>query len=148
VSFLDDKGRPGVTERVYVLPPGSQIGPISPEQRKALISGSIVAGVYEKTIDRESAYEKLKGRTDKKMPDEAPAAANGASKARAPAEEKPGGMLGSVIDSMGSIFGGGAKHTRATPAEQMIKSAASSIGREVGRQIIRGVLGSILGGRR
>ena len=62
VSLLDDKGRPSVTERVFVLPPGSQIGPITPEQRKALIAGSLVAGVYEKTVDRESAYEKLKGR--------------------------------------------------------------------------------------
>ena len=62
VSFLDDKGRPSVTERVFVLPPGSQIGPITPEQRQALIANSLVAGVYEKTVDRESAYEKLKGR--------------------------------------------------------------------------------------
>ncbi|MEK9953749.1 MAG: helicase HerA-like domain-containing protein, partial [Curvibacter sp.] len=59
VSLLDEKGRPGVTERVYVLPPGSQIGPVSPQQRQALLSGSVVAGVYEKTLDRESAYEKL-----------------------------------------------------------------------------------------
>src|SRR6201991_1549220 len=63
VSFLDSKGRPTVTERVYVLPPGSRIGPITPEQRQALIANSLVAGVYEKTVDRESAYEKLKGRT-------------------------------------------------------------------------------------
>ena len=62
VSFLDEKGRPSVTERVFVVPPGSQIGPITPEQRKALIEGSLVAGVYEKMVDRESAYEKLKGR--------------------------------------------------------------------------------------
>ncbi len=62
VSFLDSKGRPSVTERVFVLPPGSQIGPITPEQRKALMGSSLVAGVYEKTVDRESAYEKLKGR--------------------------------------------------------------------------------------
>jgi hypothetical protein len=61
-----------VTERVFVLPPGSQLGPITPDQRKALIAGSLVAGVYEKTVDRESAYEKLKGRADS-APD-APAA--------------------------------------------------------------------------
>jgi DNA helicase HerA-like ATPase len=48
VSFLDAKGRPSITERVYVLPPGSQIGPITPQQRQALIAGSLVAGVYEK----------------------------------------------------------------------------------------------------
>ena len=59
VSFLDAKGRPCPTERAYVLPPGSQIGPISPEQRRQLIAGSLVAGVYEKAVDRESAYERL-----------------------------------------------------------------------------------------
>ncbi|HRD98458.1 MAG TPA: DUF853 family protein, partial [Rubrivivax sp.] len=62
ISFLDAKGRPSVTERVFVLPPGSQIGPISPAQRQALLQGSLVAGVYEKLVDRDSAYEKLKGR--------------------------------------------------------------------------------------
>ncbi|MFX8199530.1 helicase HerA-like domain-containing protein, partial [Acinetobacter baumannii] len=62
VSLLDDHGRPSITERVYVLPPGSQIGPISPAQRQALIAGSLVAGVYEKQLDRESAYEKLTGK--------------------------------------------------------------------------------------
>jgi uncharacterized protein len=156
VSFLDDKGRPSVTERVFVLPPASQIGPITTEQRKALIASSIVAGAYEKTIDRESAYEKLKGRTVAKMPDAAPdagsgaAAGSGTGNADAPAPS--GGMfdsvLGSVKDGLGGIFGGGTRHTRTTPGEQMVKSAASAIGREVGRQIIRGVLGSILGGRR
>src|SRR5882757_945168 len=62
ISLLDEKGRPCPTERVFVIPPGSQIGPITAEQRAALIAGSLVAGVYEKTVDRESAYEKLKGR--------------------------------------------------------------------------------------
>mgnify|MGYP000897026219 CR=1 FL=1 len=62
VSLLDEKGRPGITERVFVLPPGSQIGPITPAQRQALVAGSLVAGTYEKVEDRESAYEKLKGR--------------------------------------------------------------------------------------
>jgi hypothetical protein len=67
VSFLDDKGRPSVTERVFVRPPTSQIGPITAEQRKTLLAESIVAGVYEKMVDRESAYEKIKGRTDERM---------------------------------------------------------------------------------
>jgi uncharacterized protein len=149
VSFLDEKGRPGITERVYVLPPGSQIGPITPEQRKVLIATSIVAGAYETTVDRESAYEKIKGRTDKKMPAEAPANGKGdAAKGENGKEEKSGGMFGSIMDSVGNVFTGGAKHTRSSVGEQMIKSAASSIGREVGRQILRGVLGSIMGGGR
>jgi hypothetical protein len=53
---------------------------------------------------------------------------------------------GGLLDTLGGLLGGGAKRTRASAGEQLIKSAASSIGREVGRQIIRGVLGSILGG--
>lgn len=137
VSFLDEKGRPAVTERVYVLPPGSQIGPVSPEQRKALITGSVVAGVYEKIVDRESAFERLSQRTQAKQ-------AEVQAQQEAQAQEKAAG--GGLLDSLGGILGGGAKRTRASAGEQLIKSAASSIGREVGRQIIRGVLGSILGG--
>jgi uncharacterized protein len=152
VSFLDEKGRPGVTERVYVLPPGSQIGIITPEQRQALIASSIVAGVYEKTVDRESAYEKIKGRTAENMAGETDALQKGKeiakeagkSAADGAGEEASGGWLG----GLGNILGGGAKRTRASAGEQLIKSAASSIGREVGRQIIRGVLGGILGRRR
>jgi DNA helicase HerA-like ATPase len=142
VSFLDEKGRPGVTERVFVLPPASQIGPITAAQRQALIAGSIVAGVYEKTLDRESAFEKIKGRAETKPATQAPAnTANEGS--NAPAAAPAGGGL---LDSIGSIFGGGTRGTRTSAGEQLIRSAASSVGREVGRQIIRGVLGSIFGG--
>ena len=81
VSFLDAKGRPCETERVYVLPPGSQIGPITPAQRQALLQNSLVAGVYEQTQDRESAYELLKGNL------EAHAQANATTDA--PDERKP-----------------------------------------------------------
>jgi uncharacterized protein len=155
VSLLDEKGRPTLTERVFVLPPASQIGPISPEQRKVLIDESIVAGVYEKAVDRESAFEALKGRTQSRAPAEpadgassAPAAAARAGRnapaAEAPAQQSSGGLF----DSIGDLLGGGQRRTRASAGEQLIKSAASSIGREVGRQIIRGVLGSILGGSR
>ncbi|MFN4293038.1 MAG: helicase HerA-like domain-containing protein [Thermoflexales bacterium] len=59
VSFLDEKGMPGVVERAFILPPRSQIGPITPEQRRQLISSSLVYGYYEKQLDRESAYEML-----------------------------------------------------------------------------------------
>ena len=55
---------------------------------------------------------------------------------------------GGLLDSLGSIFGGGARRTRTSAGEQLIRSAASSVGREVGRQIIRGVLGGIFGGKR
>ncbi len=134
VSFLDEKGRPCITERVYVLPPGSQIGPITPQQRQSLVTGSVVAGIYEKAVDRESAFELLGKRTQEKQ-----------AQAEATSKKEEGGGL---LDSLGGMLGGGAKRTRASAGEQLIKSAASSIGREVGRQIIRGVLGSILGGNK
>ena len=139
VSFLDEKGRPAVTERVYVLPPGSQLGPITPEQRRALLTNSVVAGVYEKLLDRESAYERLSQQAQARL-----------AEAQAAAEEKQAAAAGGggLLDSLGGLIGGGAKRTRASAGEQLIKSAASSIGREVGRQIIRGVLGSLLGGAR
>jgi DNA helicase HerA-like ATPase len=161
VSFLDEKGRPGVTERVYVLPPASQIGPITPVQRKTLIDESIVAGVYEKTVDRESAFEAIKGRTQARMADPATArqktdamtktiATDHAADARAaPAPAAPAESAGgSLLDSLGNLLGGGARRTRASVGEQLFKSAASAVGREVGRQIIRGVLGGIFGGKR
>ena len=159
VSLLDEKGRPSLTERVFVLPPGSQIGPISPEQRKALMDDSIVAGVYEKAVDRESAFEALKGRTQSRAPangtaataegEPAPAAPRTRAGRAAPVPEPQSAPAGGgILDTIGDLLGGGQRRTRASAGEQMIKSAASSIGREVGRQIIRGVLGSILGGSR
>lgn len=145
VSLLDEKGRPSPTERVYVLPPSSQIGPISAAQRKALINNSIVAGVYEKALDRASAYETLKGAAASQAAQApAPLAPKNAGTATAPA---PGAAPErSIFDGLGDLLGGGTRRTRASAGEQLVKSAASSIGREVGRQIIRGVLGGIFGG--
>jgi len=155
VSFLDAKGRPSVTERVFVLPPGSQIGPISAEERKALVAGSLVAGVYEKTVDRESAYEKIKGRVTVAAGAAAPAASTGGTSgtgapmaggtpAPAPAG---GGMMdmfkGIVLGTTGPRGG-----HQAGLAEKAASSAVRSIGSAVGREIIRGVLGSLMGGSR
>jgi len=145
VSFLDEKGRPSVTQRVYVLPPGSQIGPITPEQRKALIAGSLVAGTYEKTVDRESAYEKLRGRAA--ASGSATAAGGGAAGAAAGAPTSAGGMMDGLKDVLfGSTGPRGAR--RPGLAEAAATSAVRSIGSAVGREIIRGVLGSLLGGSR
>ena len=156
VSLLDEKGRPSLTERVYVLPPASQIGPITPAQRQQLLAESMVAGVYEKAVDRESAFEALKGHVQSRLgatpaqaPGLPPAAAGGrrapaAADEQAPAAAPERGLL----DGLGDLLGGGTRRTRASVGEQLIKSAASSIGREVGRQIIRGVLGGIFGGSR
>jgi uncharacterized protein len=138
-----------------VLPPGSQIGPISAEQRKALLQRSLVAGTYEKLVDRESAYEKIKGRTAPAAADGGAATAGGAAprlpvgtagSAGAPAAEG-GGMMGGLKDVLfGSTGPRGGRH--AGLAEKAASSAVRSIGSAVGREIIRGVLGSLLGGRR
>jgi len=157
VSFLDDKGRPSVTERLYVLPPGSQIGPITPQQRQALVAGSLVAGVYEKTVDRDSAYEKLKGRAAA-SPTQAQAQADAnAAPSPSPAQASPGAASGTAApapapssagswlnDVAGGLLRGSGR--KDSVLETVAKSAARSIGSTVGREIIRGVLGSILGG--
>ncbi len=144
VSFLDEKGRPNVVERAYVAPPASKIGPITAEERKRIIASSSLAGRYEKTVDRESAYEKLKSRTEEKQA-EAPAPAPRKGKP-APAAPPPsaGGGLGDLIFGSSGPRGG----RREGVLESAAKSAARSIGSHVGREIIRGVLGSILGGKR
>ena len=137
VSLLDAKGRPCMTERVYVLPPGSQIGPITPEQRTALLQNSLVAGVYEKAVDRESAYEKLQGR----------AVAGAASGSGALGQTDSGGIMGGLKDVLfGTTGPRGGVHDGL--AQSMAKSAVRTIGSTVGREIIRGVLGSLFGGRR
>jgi DNA helicase HerA-like ATPase len=143
VSLLDEKGRPSLTERVFVLPPASQIGPITAAQRKDLLDTSIVAGVYEKTVDRASAFESLKGKAPTPAAKE-PVAAPASTGRTAPPPATERGLL----DDLGDMLGGGTRRTRASVGEQLIKSAASQIGREVGRQLIRGVLGSIFGGSR
>ena len=148
VSLLDEKGRPSVTERVFVLPPASRIGPITDDERKALIASSLVAGVYEKAVDRESAYEKLKGRVEAAPATAgAPARPAGPGQATAAGASDGGGMLGSLKDAIfGSTGPRGGKHEGL--AESAARSAVRSIGSSVGREIIRGVLGSILGGSR
>jgi uncharacterized protein len=144
VSFLDEKGRPNVVERAFVLPPASQIGPVSEAERSAIMAGSVVAGVYDKAVDRDSAYEKIKGRVQTKMPDKEEVQAGKAGGAGQP--QSGGGLGDSVKDAFGGLFGGGGGGSRRkdTMVEAMVKSAARTIGSQVGREIIRGVLGSIL----
>ena len=122
VSFLDEKGTPGIVERAFVCPPHSQIGPISPEQRAALMSRSLVAGHYENVVDRESAFEKLKARTEKAMggvtvPADQPVPAP--SRGR-----QPDTVIGAVV-----------------------KSTLRAAGSQLGRQVMRGILGTIFGKR-
>ncbi|MEP7064200.1 MAG: helicase HerA-like domain-containing protein [Betaproteobacteria bacterium] len=130
ISFLDDKGRPSPVDRAFVLPPASRIGPITPEERKAVIDGSPVRSTYAQTVDRESAYERLQQRATQSS------VATGASPAG-------GGMLDGLRDS---IFG---KRGRGDSlADAAMKSVVRSASSTIGREIVRGVLGSLLGKRR
>jgi DNA helicase HerA-like ATPase len=74
VSLLDENGRPAIVERAFVVPPMSQTGPIADAERQQLIRASALHTKYEKTVDRESAYEKLKVRTAEAIPEKPPAA--------------------------------------------------------------------------
>ena len=133
VSFLDEKGRPTPVERAFVLPPATRIGPITPEERKAVMDRSPVKGAYDKTVDRESAYEKLANR--------AAVSAGGA-----PPGASGGGLMDSLKGSLGGLMTGSGR--KDSLVEAMAKSAVRTMGSTVGREIVRGVLGSLLGGKR
>ena len=125
-STLDDDGIPSIVQRIQVAPPGSRLGPITPEQRRALMARSLVAGVYDRSIDRESAYETLK-----LMAEQAALAAETLSvtppqqRARSPT-----------------------RSSTQTPLEAFALSAMRSLGTQIGRQLARGTLGSLFGGQR
>lgn len=135
ISTLDEKGVPTVVDRAFVVPPVGHIGPITAEARAALIANSLVAGIYEKALDRESAYEILTSRTQEKAAadaeakaaEEAEKEAAKQAKAERAAARQPDGIVESVVKSAA-------------------RSASTSIGRQIGNTIIRGVLGSIFGG--
>jgi DNA helicase HerA-like ATPase len=120
VSFLDEKGTPGPVARAWVHPPRSRLEPLTAEERGQVLRASPVLGRYDQEVDRESAYEKLKGRAEA-----AAGPASGAGRVASAAGSQAAGML-----------------------EAMAKSAARAAGSQIGRQIIRGVLGSLFGGRR
>ena len=144
VSLLDAKGRPSETERVFILPPGSQLGSITPAQRQALMANSLVAGVYEKTIDRESAYEKIKGRAPAMDAQAVNQAKQTVSSSNAGESQ---GVMGEVSDLLfGSTGPRGGK--RDGVAQLVVRSAVRTVGSAIGREIVRGVLGGLLGGRR
>src|SRR3954462_7134906 len=129
VSFLDEKGTPAMVERAWIVPPASQLGPITQGERADLIRRSPVAGRYDTPIDRESAYEKLTTRTAAK-----------------PAE--PAHSSNPVSDILFGKTGPRGGRQSQGMVEALAKSAARSIGSELGRQVLRGILGSVLGGKR
>ena len=139
VSMLDADGKPGIVERAKIAPPRSQLGAIVPEQRKQIISSSVVAGHYETAVDRESAYEKLQARGEQKTAAAAPTASSGGpAAAPAPASDSFFGKIFSpTIGPRGGRYD--------TVATTVAKSAARAVGSQLGRQIVRGVLGGLMG---
>jgi DNA helicase HerA-like ATPase len=135
ISTLDEKGVPTMVDRAFVIPPVGHIGPITAEQRSALIASSLVAGEYEQVEDRESAFEKLAKRAEEKAAEAAQAKAEDDAAKEAEKQAKAERSAARAPDSM---------------VESVIKSAArsasTSIGRQIGNTIIRGVLGGIFGG--
>jgi DNA helicase HerA-like ATPase len=134
ISLLDERGSPCIAQRAMVVPPQSRLGAISPEERKAVLESSTIRGVYEKAIDRESAYEILKKRME-----EASSAA-----VEVPQATNAGGSS-SVLSG---IFGSGTARpagarTRQGPLEAMMMSVARAIGSQIGRSVSRGVFGSL-----
>ena len=124
-----------MVERAFVLPPASRIGSITPDERKAVMARSPVKSVYDNSVDRASAYEKLAGRA---------AASAGAAPAGTPVAG--GGFMDSLKGSLGGLMTGSGR--KDSLIEAMAKSAVRTMGSSVGREIVRGVLGSLMGGRR
>lgn len=145
ISLLDETGTPGEVQRGFVVPPASRVGPITPQERQQIIQKSVLFGHYEKQVDRESAYERLKSRAENASANQDSAPSQPPSGVGPQPSSQP--PRTSWTDSIGSVlgqFGGGGR--REGMAEALAKSAARAIGSQVGRQIVRGVLGGILGG--
>ncbi|MCU9846425.1 DUF853 domain-containing protein [Defluviimonas sp. WL0024] len=138
-SFLQNKGVPGIVERTLVRPPASQLGPITPEERRAVIAATGLGYKYDQTIDRDSAFERLQARAE--------AAAQAAAEAEAAEErlaaderarkesrryEGRSRRGSSRSDSIATAFG---------------KSLARQLGTKTGQAIVRGILGSLFKSR-
>jgi DNA helicase HerA-like ATPase len=151
VSTLQEKGAPSMVQRTLIRPPSSRLGPITEQERQKLINESPVAGQYDQTVDRESAFEMLQKK------------AEAAQQAQAETERQDTGEGGGGRWTLPD-FGGGEQRTndgytprqtrntgyraprtsnRQTVAEAAIKSVVRSVGSQVGRAIVRGILGSL-----
>jgi DNA helicase HerA-like ATPase len=166
VSFLEGNGTPSIVERCMVRPPSARIGPVTPEERKAIIAKSPLRGKYDSAIDPESAYEVLQNRvkTGAVVPGPAPTMPGGVVEAP-PAAGGIGGMLGGIGGMLGGIFGTSRPRGQRLSAGQLVarevtrsvgnrvagqiagslgKSIGGSMGNTIGRAIVRGTLGGIL----
>ncbi|MFG1281762.1 helicase HerA-like C-terminal domain-containing protein [Xanthobacter autotrophicus] len=143
VSMLEGNGVPSMVERTLIRPPSGRIGPLSADERAAVMAGSPVGHIYDAPIDRESAFEMLQKRIEEKAVPQEAAASDG------------GGFLGGVLDSVlgtgaaagkapsGTARSGGRASTRMTTTEVVVNQVARTVASGLGRAILRGILGSI-----
>jgi uncharacterized protein len=151
VSMLETKGAPSIVERTLIRPPAGRLGPLTDAERTQVMSVSPVAGVYDKDIDRESAFEILAARAQKAA--EQAAAQRQAEQEAEQAEtsaSKRWTLPGFGDDEDSSTTSSNRKTTttrrsyqRETVIEAAMKSAARSVASSVGRAIVRGILGSL-----
>ena len=149
VSMLEGKGPPQIVQRTLIAPPSSRVGPITPQERAAVMGASALKGKYDTLVDRESAFEVLKARAGRWV--------DPADKAATEADAASGGIFDKIKDVAGDYLGGkdggpGKGRSRMSATEIAMRSAVQSVARTVGTQIaravLRGALGGILGGRR
>ena len=172
VSMLEKGGTPAIVSRSLIAPPGSRVGPITPEERAAVIAASPLRGKYDVTIDRDSAFEVLNRRGTKMVEKAQPAPQQQAPSSvppspwthknappaqpapPSPPQEAPS-QGGGILDSIGGMIGGafgnggggsGSRGNRMSTGEMIIRSAAQSAARSIGTQITRAILRNVLGG--
>jgi hypothetical protein len=129
-----------MVEQALICPPHDQIDPVTPQQRQQLIQSSVVNGIHEQTVDRESAYERLRGRAVQLVT---------AKQEEQHQQQQQSQPWYASLPSLGGLGGpspAGRGRRSDTLVEAAMKSAVRTMGSQVGRQIIRGVSGSILGG--
>jgi len=132
VSFLDEKGAPNIVERVYIYPPKSHLGVIPQNEIDQIINNSLVAGVYEKSVDRESAYEQLQGRVEKSAKLDIEKTGEGS------------GGISAIFKGIGGIFkSGSGRGRRQSLGEAMAKTVVRTVSSKIAGRIVRGLLGSI-----
>ena len=154
ISLLDEKGRPNVVERAFVLPPRGQIGPITPEQRAEIIKRSPVRGRYEKAVDRESAYEMLQAKYEAAAQAAEAAARQKEEADRQEQQEKEAAKRQKEFEKAQreaerATYGSSrSRRAPASPMNTLAQTTMKQFGNTVGRELARGLLGSLLGGKR
>lgn len=142
ISFLDEKGRPNIVERGFIIAPCSRMGALTDDERNGLINHSPLYGRYEEMIDRESAYELLAAGYS--LTEESEAKGTAAKEANSQQQEKSeGGLFGSLNEILFGSTG-----PRGGKKDGLVQTAAKSMTRQISNQIVRGILGGILGGRK